>query len=114
MFSGLWNYLFGLEAGVEAPRSPEWAKVRAEHLKIEPACQWCGRSKNLEVHHIWPFAWPGGDKLELVPDNLITLCESPGYNCHLEIGHLGDFKSRNPKVREWVHDRDTRPYPPKF
>ena len=91
---------------VEA-RSPQWSKVRALHLKREPRCAICGTDKQLEVHHIWPFGWPGGSKFELddgkngtgLDGNLITLCESPSHNCHLWGGHLGDWHSRNATIR---------------
>lgn len=36
-------------------RSSRWPKVRAEHLKREPACRACGARSKLEVHHKLPF-----------------------------------------------------------
>lgn len=80
------------------PRSPKWAGVRAGHLKQFPACAACGSRKCVEVHHVVPVSWPGGKELELDPANLLTLCESKTMNCHLWIGHLGDFRSRNPNA----------------
>jgi 5-methylcytosine-specific restriction endonuclease McrA len=80
-------------------RSSQWPKVRAAHLKLYPECAACGSTRDLEVHHEWPFGWPGGDKLELSPANMVTLCESSGGNHHLWVGHLGNFQSRNPDVR---------------
>ena len=81
-------------------RSPKWRKVRAEHLKTHTACQNCGktvkylRNYRMQVHHIYPVSrYP---ELELDPLNLITLCSNP--RCHLDKGHLGDFKSYNPDV----------------
>lgn len=100
----------------EGKRSPQWPKVRAEHLRKEPCCRACGAREKLEVHHIWPFSWPGGQGLELEPANLVTLCESPSHNCHLWVGHLGDYRSRNPDVLEhadlWRRLIANRPYPP--
>lgn len=78
-----------------AIRSPQWPKVRKEHLKNNPACAACGRSKKIEVHHIKPVhKYP---ELELDPSNLISLCDDP---CHLIFGHLFDYKSWNIKVKE--------------
>jgi len=81
-----------------AERSPHWEKVRAEHLKAEPSCAWCGGAKDLQVHHVKPFH--EHPELELDQANLITLCEAPGLNCHLIHGHHGDWKKENPEVRE--------------
>lgn len=76
-----------------AIRSPKWQQVRKKHLDKQNQCQFCGNSKNLEVHHIVPVHT--NPELELDPDNLITLCDK---NCHLLIGHLMNFKSWNPEV----------------
>jgi 5-methylcytosine-specific restriction endonuclease McrA len=81
-------------------RSPQWPKVRAEHLAKNPRCVVCNGTKALEVHHIVPFHV---DKtLELEPTNLVTMCESGkgGMNCHLSVGHLGSFKKYNLKCLE--------------
>lgn len=78
------------------PRSPEWPRVRAEHLKDHPTCAACGESDHIQVHHIKPFhLWPA---LELVQSNLITLCEKPGHDCHFIFGHLHDWYSYNVEV----------------
>lgn len=78
------------------PRSGSWPRVRREHLQREPACAACGRSKDLEVHHIVPFHQR--PELELEESNLITLCGDP---CHLVFGHLLDYRRRaNQHVRE--------------
>lgn len=90
-------------------RHPKWREVRAAHLIIEPACQFCGGKASLEVHHIYPVGWPDGRATELSHDNLITLCEANG--CHFAIGHLRAWTSRNHAVREWCAARKARPYP---
>jgi 5-methylcytosine-specific restriction endonuclease McrA len=82
----------------EPPRSPLWPKVRKEHLQQEGWCRYCGGTENLEVHHIVPFHVD--QSLELDPSNLITLCEKSGVECHLRIGHHGDWQSVNPDVRQ--------------
>lgn len=76
-------------------RSPKWEKVRAEHLEAQPHCKVCGGTEKVEVHHIKPFyLYP---RLELKRSNLFTLCESGKYgiNCHLLIGHRGNYKKFN-------------------
>jgi len=73
----------GLVAAGGVPRSPRWPSVRAAHLKANPACAACGSRDALEVHHIQPFHLR--PELELVPQNLLTLCADP---CHLVHGHL--------------------------
>lgn len=82
-----------------AVRSPKWETVRKIHLKTFPVCAACGCDQHLQVHHIVSFHV---DKsLELEPTNLITLCEGKGdHQCHLNIGHLGNFKNNNPNVME--------------
>lgn len=79
-------------------RSSSWAKIRAQHLEDEPFCQWCGSTKDLQVHHVIPF--DDNPALELDQTNLITLCEKVGVGCHLLIGHHGNFKYHHPTVRE--------------
>jgi hypothetical protein len=79
-------------------RSPEWPRVAHEHLKREPACVACGhKGKHLQVHHIKPFHLH--PHLELDPDNLITLCEAPGREHHLLLGHLDAWDSYNEHIR---------------
>lgn len=78
-----------------ALRSPKWRTVRQDHLRANARCAACGRTRDLEVHHIKPVhLFP---ELELDPNNLITLCSN---SCHILFGHLMDFKSWNPIVRQ--------------
>ena len=81
-------------------RSPKWESVRKAHLKDHPKCEVCEGTKQLNVHHIKPFHLH--PELELEPTNLITLCEclSYGVNCHLLVGHLGNYKNVNPSSVE--------------
>lgn len=89
------------------PRSPHWSKVRNEHLEKHPVCEVCGVKKPLNVHHIKPFhIYPD---LELVDSNLITLCETPGRNCHFVLGHLMNWSSWNVDIWEWVKSFKNRP-----
>jgi 5-methylcytosine-specific restriction enzyme A len=79
-------------------RSGRWPACREMHLKIEPKCAACATVKFLEVHHKKPYhLFP---ELELVEDNLITLCESPAHNCHLIFGHSLLWAAYNPHVEE--------------
>jgi len=92
-------------------RSPQWSRIRAEHLKQEPSCQACGASTGLEVHHIYPVhLFPNQ---ELLRENLITLCEGDVCNCHFLFGHLRFWRSYNPTVREdvtqWMQRIKNRP-----
>jgi hypothetical protein len=77
-------------------RSPQWPRVRREHLAKEPRCRWCGGSVAPEVHHIIPFHLDRSRELD--PTNLITLCEA-GTECHLDRGHFGNWKRFNLFIR---------------
>ena len=79
-------------------RSHKWATVRKHWLTQHPTCSVCNSTQQLNVHHILPFHTH--PELELDPNNLITLCENYKYgiNCHLLVGHLGDYKNINPDV----------------
>jgi hypothetical protein len=102
---GILNDLYG--------RSPNWRRVRAEHLKYNPSCAACGRKNGLEVHHIIPYnVHP---ELELDPNNLITLCDK---YCHFVFGHLMDWKSWNTNVqidcKEYYNKKQSRSHLEKF
>ena len=79
-------------------RSNKWPAVRKAYLVDHGTCAACGSVNKLEVHHIKPFHLH--PELELDPTNFISLCESGdhGINCHLQVGHLGNFKNENPNV----------------
>ena len=51
----------------------------------------------MEVHHCVPFAI--NRQLELVPSNLLTLCEAIGRQCHLKKGHNKNWRNFNPNVK---------------
>src|SRR3990167_2597292 len=78
-------------------RDSGWSDFRKTCIKKE--CEVCGAKYFLELHHIIPF-WISPD-LELFPSNVVTLCGGV-RNCHLRFGHLGFWKSYNPKLREWI------------
>jgi 5-methylcytosine-specific restriction enzyme A len=76
-------------------RSPKWHGVRDAYLRDHSSCAACGGTIKLQVHHKQPFHLH--PDLELDPANFITLCETV-TKCHLEIGHLGNWKNFNPNV----------------
>ena len=90
------------DATLGAPkRSSKWRSVREKHLKLNPTCAACGNDStpDLSVHRIYPFhLFP---ELELDPANFVTLCESgvAGTNCHLLLGHCGNWKDYNKNVQ---------------
>lgn len=88
------------EQVVGEPRSSQWPKVRAAWLLDHGVCEACGQKDHLNVHHEIPFH--SNPSKELDPTNMITLCtDGPGHmNCHLVIGHAGNYRGRNPTVRE--------------
>jgi len=87
------------KAPLAAKRSNNWYKARKAYLSKHPFCESCGGKDKLEVHHIVPFH--EAPELELEESNLIVLCESKKYgiNCHLAVGHLGDYRRINDGVK---------------
>lgn len=72
-----------------AVRSPKWPTTRRNHLKLHPACEITGSTKDVEVHHRKSFhEFPS---LENDPTNLVSLRR----DVHLIFGHLGDWSSTN-------------------
>lgn len=78
---------------------------------MQPFCAVCGGKVKLTVHHIRPFHLH--PDLELSHENLVTLCEAPGHNCHLIWGHLLNYRSFNVDVitdsAQWNEKIKTRP-----
>ncbi len=87
-------------AGISKERSPHWPTVEHKFRKTHPVCEACGGSVNLNVHHKKPFHLH--PELELDPNNLITLCMDGDKDCHIKLGHGGNFKAYNPNVEEDV------------
>lgn len=85
-------------------RDPRWPALRRAHLAKYPGCAACGNTRSVAVHHVVPVS--AEPSRELDPDNLLTLCtDGPGgMNCHLVIGHGGDWSQWNELARhdaEW-------------
>ena len=78
-------------------RSSKWSTIRSNWIEVNPFCVSCEAITNLSVHHIEPFHLNPQKELDLT--NLITLCETPSRNCHLIVGHGGNWKTWNPDVR---------------
>jgi 5-methylcytosine-specific restriction endonuclease McrA len=87
-------------AKITAERSSHWPTVQHRFIKKHPVCEACGGTMHLNVHHKKPFhLYP---ELELEPSNLITLCMDGDKDCHIKLGHGGNFKAYNPNVEEDV------------
>lgn len=65
------------------------------HVQRNPACVACGSMRSVQAHHVAP--WNLFPELGADPNNFISLCESE-TECHLLIGHGGNFKFYNPDV----------------
>lgn len=84
-------------AAAAAPRNKDWSKKSKEFLGLNPTCVACGGVATV-VHHKLPFhLYP---ELEMVPSNWRPMCEGDTMNCHLHIGHSGDFSAYNINVDE--------------
>ena len=93
-------------------RSGKWPAFRKQFLALHPKCEVCGGKKKLEAHHLQPFH--DHPELELDMNNLLSLCEGTAFvNCHLFVGHLGNFKSFNinapDDARTWYNKIVSRP-----
>jgi 5-methylcytosine-specific restriction endonuclease McrA len=80
------------------PRDNRFTRAAKTWL-ADQTCAACGRSDHLEAHHVLPFhLYP---QFEMDPRNWIALGRHPDHlNCHLIVGHLGDYEAFNPLVRE--------------
>ena len=77
-------------------RSGKWPALERAWLKVHPTCAACGTGDQVSVHHKRPFHLH--PELELDTGNLISLCEK--HNCHLMVGHSGDWHAYNPHVAD--------------
>ena len=74
----------------------KWTKLRKQVIAERGSCQFCGNTKDLEVHHIMPKEH--NPSLLLEKNNLLVLCSAKGKECHLLFGHGNSFRYFNPKV----------------
>lgn len=88
-------------------RSPHWNDMRDEFIKENGSkCAACGKTTNLEVHHIIPVH--KDQTRELDKSNLIVLCENKSIFCHFVVGHSFSWRAYNPHViedSERLHER---------
>lgn len=87
------------DIGISTKRSTHWPTVEKHFLEAHPACECCGTTIRLQIHHIRPFHIERD--LELDPTNLITMCMSRN-ECHLRIAHGDDFKAFCPNIRKYA------------
>jgi 5-methylcytosine-specific restriction protein A len=85
------------DLSVSAKRSDKWPTVEKHFLQANPKCAVCDGTERLNVHHCVPFHLDPTKELD--PTNLITLCMGE-KECHLKIGHCGNFKLYNPNIRK--------------
>ncbi len=101
---------------------PSWVEAGCrEWIRLHPTCAATGGRDKLNAHHLLCWSWPGGDARansdpHAVPPVFLTLSEDfAGCNMHLLIGHLGDYKSRNPDAVKdaaaFLAKVKARPYP---
>lgn len=76
------------------PRSGKWPTFEKGLILKHPYCCICGRKTNLVGHHKLPFHLH--PELELDEKNIAIICEWPTFNCHLWIGHGGNFRNIRP------------------
>lgn len=94
------------DVGTGVKRSSHWPTLEKHFLEEYSTCAACGSKKRLNVHHCMPFHLD--PKLELDPNNLITLCMDT-KECHLHLGHGGSFKQYCPDVRKYAAEALAHP-----
>src|SRR6266436_3820216 len=90
---------------LQLERSPAWPQVEKVFRAKNPKCQACNETQDLNVHHMYPFHYVvlcGRPDLELDERNLMTLCTRQDTEHHILLGHLDDFESYNPDVKQFV------------
>ncbi len=98
LFNRLLGRLDTVPSKPKISRSSEWTKVREKFIKEMGAkCSVCGKTTNLEVHHIIPVHIDPSKELDMT--NLIVLCENKSIFCHFVFGHFMNWKSYNPEIR---------------
>lgn len=82
-----------------ARRNPSWvtqnareawatAKAMKVYRRENPACEFCGDARRIQVHHIEPVSVAPERAADI--DNMISLCAK---RCHITLGHAGNYKN---------------------
>jgi hypothetical protein len=74
--------------GKAAPSLPP--RIRQSVLRRDGHCRWvgdCDRRHGLQVHHLWPKSWGGGDDLI----NLAGVCVGGGTDHHADLAPHGPW-----------------------
>lgn len=87
------GWLRGLFSQNDFGRSPKWQTVRDRFIRANPRCAACGRSQELEAHHVVPYQIR--PELELDESNLVSFCRA----CHFAVGHGYDWTAWRPDCR---------------
>lgn len=102
----------------EGPRSPHWPTIEKRWKANHPACEVCGSTVGIQVHHKVPFKHDPSLELQdgtgIAPatggagakPNLVSLCEGADgkHHHHLLIGHGQNFQDDNLNVEKDIAD----------
>lgn len=69
-----------------------WRKTQQLFLKEQNVCQMCGITRELQVHHVYP--WHLFATLRFDMNNLVTLCQP----CHFRFAHWQNWHRFNPEI----------------
>jgi len=75
---------------------PAVRKAMREFDKEYPACAWCGREGDTDIHHIMPVSI--APHLAADKTNFIPLCRQK--KCHFVVGHYSNWKDFNARVAD--------------
>lgn len=84
------------EAKKAKERPADVTRAQHQHVLQFPNCAACGCAAHVQGHHIRP--WHLAPELGAAASNFISLCMGE-LECHLRIGHGGNFDCWNPNVQ---------------
>ena len=82
-----------MEAYILVPEGMAMANFRYQDLPMRE-CAWCGRTVDLNRHHITP--WAASPELKDEITNLVVLCRA----CHMSVAHGNNWKQFNANLVE--------------
>lgn len=94
------------EAIKRRTRSRHWGAFSDWFIAENSLCEGCGTHRHLQVHHVKDFA--RNPHLELDWSNLSALCMDE-RECHLRLGHGGNFRFSNPGLRADLEELRAHP-----